>query len=89
VFRRIVTAIIVVPLAVIIVAFTVANRQWVTVSFDPFSSRAPRTREPAAVRADLRDPDPGVIIGGIAAWIRQGKCGARRGGWKRGARAAR
>ena len=35
--RKIVTAIIVVPLAVVIVAFAVANRQIVTVSFDPFS----------------------------------------------------
>ena len=38
--RKIVTAIIVVPLAAVIVAFAVANRQTVTVSFDPFSSAA-------------------------------------------------
>lgn len=73
-FRRIVTAIIVVPLAVIVIAFAVANRQWVTVSFDPFSSSNP------AYAATL----PlfvlifiililGVIVGGIAAWIGQGK----------------
>ena len=40
-FRKIVTAIIVVPLAAIIIAFAVANRQSVTVSFDPFSSASP------------------------------------------------
>ena len=72
-FRKIVTGIIVVPLAIIIVAFAVANRQMVTVSFDPFSSAAP------AYAASL----PlfvlifivlivGVIIGGVAAWLRQG-----------------
>jgi uncharacterized integral membrane protein len=79
-FRKIITAVIVVPLAVIIIAFAVANRQTVTVSFDPFSSTAP------AYSATL----PlfvlifalvilGVIVGGVAAWFRQGK-------WRRLAR---
>jgi uncharacterized integral membrane protein len=79
-FRKVVTAVIVVPLAAIIIAFAVANRQAVTVSFDPFSSSQP------AYAATL----PlfvlifillilGVIIGGIAAWLRQGR-------WRRSAR---
>jgi uncharacterized integral membrane protein len=79
-FRRIVIAVIVIPLAVIVVAFAVANRQVVTVSFDPFSSSNP------AYAASL----PlfvlifilvilGVIIGGIAAWVRQSP-------WRRTAR---
>jgi uncharacterized integral membrane protein len=69
-----VTAIIVVPLAVIIIGFAVANRQTVTVSFDPFSATSP------AYAATL----PlyllifvilivGVIVGGVAAWLRQAK----------------
>jgi uncharacterized integral membrane protein len=41
VLRRIVSTLIVVPLAVILIAFAVANRQSVTVSFDPFSSTSP------------------------------------------------
>lgn len=79
-FRKIVTAVIVIPLAAVIIAFAVANRQTVTVSFDPFSQAAP------AYAATL----PlfvlifvlvifGVIVGGIAAWLRQGK-------WRRAAR---
>ena len=40
-FRRIVSTLIVVPLAVVIIAFAVANRHSVTVSFDPFSSTSP------------------------------------------------
>jgi uncharacterized integral membrane protein len=79
-FRKIVTAIIIVPLAVVFVAFAVANRQMVTLSFDPFSLASP------AYAATL----PlfliifavlilGVLIGGFAAWIRQGK-------WRRNAR---
>ena len=39
--RKIVAAIVLVPLAVIIIAFAVANRQTVTVSFDPFSGHDP------------------------------------------------
>ena len=37
-FRKIVAALILVPLAILIVAFAVANRQAVTVSLDPFAS---------------------------------------------------
>ena len=51
--RKIVTAIILVPLAVVIIAFAVANRQIVTVSFDPFSVTEPAAVvDAAAVRAD-------------------------------------
>lgn len=78
--RRIVSTLIVVPLAVILIALAVANRQSVTVSFDPFSSASP------AYAATL----PlfvlifallifGVLIGGAAVWIGQTK-------WRRTAR---
>lgn len=78
--RKILTAVIVVPLAAVIIAFAVANRQTVTVSFDPFSATSP------AYAASL----PlfvlifivlilGVIVGGIAAWLRQSP-------WRRTAR---
>ena len=39
--RRIVSAIILIPLMVVLVGFAVANRQAVTLSFDPFSSTSP------------------------------------------------
>jgi uncharacterized integral membrane protein len=79
-FRKIVTAIIVVPLLAVIVAFAVANRQTVTVSFDPFSSAAPAYAVilPLWVVIFLILIF-GVLIGGAAAWIRQGK-------WRRSAR---
>ena len=80
VFRKIVTTIIVVPLAAVIIAFAVANRQAVTVSFDPFSAVSPAYAATlplfAAIFAVLI---LGVLIGGIAAWIGQGK-------WRRAAR---
>jgi uncharacterized integral membrane protein len=77
-FRKIVTAVIVVPLAAVIVAFAVANRQTVTVSFDPFSAASPAATLPlfAVIFAVLIF---GVLVGGIAAWLRQGK-------WRRTAR---
>ncbi len=79
-FRKIVTTIIVVPLAAVIVAFAVANRQAVSVSFDPFSSTAPAYAATlplfAVIFAGLI---LGVLIGGIAAWLGQGK-------WRRSAR---
>ena len=78
--RKIVAALILVPLAVIIVAFAVANRQVVTVSLDPFGGSAPA--------ASLTLPlfalvivllIIGVLIGGTAVWLRQGR-------WRRTAR---
>ncbi len=79
-FRKIVTWIVIIPLAVVIVAFAVANRQAVTVSFDPFSAAAPAYAATLPLFAILFAVlILGVLIGGIAAWLRQGK-------WRRAAR---
>ena len=79
-FRKIVTVIIVVPLAVIFTALAVANRQSVTVSFDPFSSTSPAYAATLPLFAMMFAVLIfGVLIGGIAAWIGQGK-------WRRAAR---
>ncbi len=79
-FRKIVTAIVVVPLVTVIVAFAVANRQAVTVSFDPFSSASPAYAATLPLFAIIFAVlILGVLIGGIAAWIRQRK-------WRRSAR---
>lgn len=79
-FRKIITAVVIVPLAVIIIAFAVANRQWITVSFDPFSSVSPAyaASMPLFVLIFIA-LILGVIVGGIATWIRQRK-------WRRSAR---
>jgi len=78
--RKIVTAVIIVPLAIVIVAFALANRQAVTVSFDPFSLASPAYAAslPLFVLIFVL-VIAGVIIGGIAAWLRQAT-------WRRTAR---
>jgi uncharacterized integral membrane protein len=78
--RKIVTALIVVPVGIVIIAFAVANRQVVTVSLDPFGSNPPA----AAVTLPLFALIIallilGVLVGGTAAWLRQSK-------WRRTAR---
>jgi len=80
VFRKIVAAIILVPLVVLIVGFAVTNRQAVTISFDPFSSINPAYAVTLPLFVTLFIAlILGVLIGGFASWIRQGK-------WRRAAR---
>ena len=78
--RKIVTAVVVVPLAVLIVVFAVANRQAVTVSFDPFSSADPAYAATVPLFILIFVVlIVGVVIGGAAAWLRQSP-------WRRTAR---
>jgi uncharacterized integral membrane protein len=80
VLRKIVAAVILIPLALVIVAFAVANRQIATVSLDPFSSEHPASSLtlPLFVLIIVL-LIAGVAIGGVAAWLRQAK-------WRRVAR---
>ncbi|CAM9972792.1 unnamed protein product, partial [Phaeothamnion confervicola] len=74
VFRKIVTAVILVPIALIIVMFAVANREIITVTFDPFDSKNPAFALTLPlfmlvfVLVGL-----GILIGGMAAWLKQHK----------------
>jgi len=78
--RKIVAALILVPLAVVIIAFAVANRQIVTVLFDPFSAERPAASLTLPLFALIIVLLViGVLIGGTAAWLRQAK-------WRRTAR---
>lgn len=79
-FRKIVTLAIVLPLAAVIIAFAVANRQLVTVSFDPFSSANPAYAATLPLFILIFALTIlGVIVGGAAAWLRQAH-------WRRAAR---
>jgi len=78
--RKIVAAVILIPLAVVIVAFAVANRQIVTVSLDPFSAEHPASSLslPLFVLV-IGLLILGVVIGGVATWLGHGR-------WRRAAR---
>lgn len=65
---------VLVPLAILAVMFAVANRQGVTVSFDPFSGDVPAfaLSGPLFVVIVLTLV-AGVVIGGAASWLGQGR----------------
>jgi len=72
--RKIVAAVILVPLAVIIIAFAMANRANVTVSFDPFAAAEPAASVTLPLFAlVILLLILGVVIGGVASRLRHGK----------------
>jgi uncharacterized integral membrane protein len=78
--RKIVTVLILVPLALAIVMFAVANRAPVMLGFDPFGAQPPMCAFVAPLFLTLLAAlIAGVIVGGAAAWSRQSK-------WRRRAR---
>jgi uncharacterized integral membrane protein len=78
--RRIVTVVILVPIVILFLGFAIANRQTVRLSFDPFDAASPdySTSLPLFVLVIVL-LIAGVLVGGAAAWIGQGK-------WRRAAR---
>ena len=78
--RKFITALVVIPLGLFFIIFAVANRHFVTVSFDPFNSATPTV----AVSMPLfvliiAVAILGVTAGGMASWFKQGR-------WRRAAR---
>jgi uncharacterized integral membrane protein len=78
--RKIIAALILIPAALLIVLFAVANRAPVTVSLDPFAGEPPMfgVSVPLFVLV-LVVLILGVIVGGISTWMRQSR-------WRRRAR---
>jgi uncharacterized integral membrane protein len=78
--RKFLTALIVIPLGLVLVAFAVANRHFVTVSFDPFISDDPSLSVTLPLFLLLILVGAlGVLAGGCAVWF-----GQRH--WRRAAR---
>ena len=72
--RKVVSALILVPFAILFVVFAVANRQTVVISFDPFDQTHPMLAVGLPLFAlILLLTLGGVILGGVAAWLAQGK----------------
>ncbi len=67
-------AIVLVPIAILAIAFAVANRQVITISFDPFSAGDPVfvLAAPLFLLVFLLICC-GVVIGGVASWLGQGR----------------
>jgi uncharacterized integral membrane protein len=78
--RRMYIFFVLTPLALLIVALAIANRATVTVSFDPFSSTNPAlvAALPLYLLAFIL-LITGIVIGGVAAWLKQRK-------WRRAVR---
>lgn len=78
--RKFLTALIVIPLGLILVVFAVANRHFVTVSFDPFMANDPALSLTLPLFLLLiLVAALGVLAGGSAVWF-----GQRH--WRRAAR---
>ena len=78
--RKFFTALVVIPLGLIFIVFAVANRHFVTVSFDPFNSTDPAIAVSMPLFAVIiAVAILGVAAGGMATWFRQRH-------WRRAAR---
>ncbi|MBR0773854.1 DUF1049 domain-containing protein [Bradyrhizobium diazoefficiens] len=70
--RKFLTALIVIPLGLLLVVFAVANRHFVTVSFDPFVSSDPSLSITMPLFLLLiLVAALGVVAGGLAVWFGQ------------------
>jgi hypothetical protein len=78
--RKFLTALIVIPLGLMLAAFAAANRHFVTVSFDPFDTTDPSFSFTLPLFAMLIVVAIlGVVAGGCATWLGQHH-------WRRAAR---
>jgi uncharacterized integral membrane protein len=72
--RKILTAIVVIPLALVMIALAVANRHSVTISLDPFAGSEPAVSVTLPLFALIfLLLIIGVFIGGSATWLRHGR----------------
>jgi hypothetical protein len=80
--RRFVLLFVVVPLTIVVVVLSVANRSLVTFSLDPFSATPALSLTAPLFFFLFATLGLGILLGGIATWLSQGK-------WRRAARAER
>lgn len=80
--RRFLLLFVVVPLTIVVVVLSVANRSLVTFSLDPISATPSLSLTAPFFFFLFAALGLGILLGGIAAWIGQAK-------WRRAARAER
>lgn len=72
--RRILRWVIGLPVVVLVVAFAIANRRWVTLSLDPFSQEAPKLAMDMPLwLLYFFGVLVGMFLGWIAAWLAHAK----------------
>jgi len=80
--KRFIAVLFGLPIFALMAAFALANRKWVMVSFDPITPDQPLYSVEAPLWAVLFTGILlGLIAGGVATWLKQGK-------WRRRARQA-
>lgn len=72
--RRFLTLFVLVPIAIVVVVLSVANRGTVTFSLDPIGAGTTGWAATGPLYVFLFAAlAVGVVIGGVAAWVRQGR----------------
>jgi len=80
VWRKLILALVVVPLGVVLIALAVVNREPTVLSLDPFGGTEPNLALEAPFFLFLLGAFAlGLLVGGVASWLNQGK-------WRRTAR---
>jgi len=80
--RRLFRWLVGLPIAIVAVAFAIANRQWITVSLDPLSAIPRASIDMPLWALFFAGILPGLLVGWGACWLSQGK-------WRRHAKEAR
>ena len=67
--RKFLTAVVLIPLGLLLLVFAVANRHWITVSFNPFDTNDPSLGITLPLFAVIiLSLMVGVLVGGLASW---------------------
>lgn len=76
--KRILSWLVWLPAAVVLIAFVVANRQWVTLSFDPLNVTHPAFAISMPLWSVLMaGVFIGILVGWAASWVKQGRARKR------------
>src|SRR4051794_11692480 len=76
--RKLFAILILIPLGIVIIMFAVANRETITVSFDPFDTVNPAFALKTPLYALIFVlVGLGVLVGGMASWLKQHKWRSR------------
>jgi hypothetical protein len=73
-FNRVALVVIVVPLAIILIALAVANREFIAFTLDPFNPGNPALTYTLPFFVFLFAALAlGILVGSLATWVRQGR----------------